>query len=104
MRQRGEVYLRQVPRGIRQYKIYGGNRFLCDCGLHHGLFDCVDVEHADLFSKSWTELKTMTKHAAMQKQEYLDGYEWDEILRGAAERIPRLLWSTIKKRMGRLKP
>lgn len=49
---------------------------------HHGLFDCVDVEHADLFSKKLDRVEDYDEACGNAKQEYLDGYEWDEILRG----------------------
>lgn len=70
---------------------------------HHGLFDCVDVEHADLFSKKLDRVEDYDEACGNAKQEYLDGYEWDEIFAGAAEEF-QLLWSTIKKAYGRLKP
>ncbi len=70
---------------------------------HHGLFDCVDVEHADLLSKKLDRVEDYDEACGNAKQEYLDGYEWDEIFAGAAEEF-QLLWSTIKKAYERLKP
>ncbi len=70
---------------------------------HHGLFDCVDAEHTDLFSKKLDKVEDYEEACHNAKQEYLDGYEWDKVFEEAAAEF-QFVWNKIKESFTRLKP
>lgn len=70
---------------------------------HHGLFDCVDIEHTDLFSKKLDKVEDYEEACHNAKQEYLDGYQEDKVFAEAAEEF-RSVWNKIKEPFARLKP
>lgn len=70
---------------------------------HHGLFDCVDAEHTDLFSKKLDKVEDYEEACHNAKQEYLDGYEWDKVFAEAAAEF-QFAWNKIKEPFTRLKP
>lgn len=46
---------------------------------HHGLFDCVDKEHTDIFSERLDKVADYDEACHNAKQDYLDEYEIDRI-------------------------
>ena len=70
---------------------------------HHGLFDCVDIEHVDLFSKKLDKVEDYDEACRNAGQEYLDGYEWDKIFTEASEEF-QFAWNKIKEPFVRLQP
>lgn len=46
---------------------------------HHGLFDCVDIGHKDVFSKKLNEVDDYEEACRNAGRDYLDGYQLDNI-------------------------
>mgnify|MGYP002511656039 CR=1 FL=1 len=46
---------------------------------HHGLFDCVDIGHKDVFSKKLNEVDDYEEACRNAGRDYLDGYKLDNI-------------------------
>ncbi len=70
---------------------------------HHGLFDCVDIEHRDLFSKRLSQVEDYEEAFQNAKRDYLDEYELDRIFEEASEEF-HLIWKKIKEIWIKLKP
>ena len=70
---------------------------------HHGVFDCVDIEHTDLFSKKLDKVEDYEEACHNAEQEYLNGGEEDRMFAEAAEEF-QLVWNKIKEPFIRLKP
>ncbi|MDE6620387.1 MAG: CRISPR-associated helicase Cas3' [Lachnospiraceae bacterium] len=56
---------------------------------HHGLFDCVDIGHTDLFSKKVGEIADYDEACSNAGKDYLDETELDQIFAGASEEFHR---------------
>lgn len=69
---------------------------------HHGLFDCVDVEHTDIFSRKLSRIDDYDEACSNAKQDYLDQYELDKIYIDASKEFD-LIWNKIKELFNRLK-
>lgn len=70
---------------------------------HHGMFDCVDVEHRDLFSKKVRNVDGYDEAYQNAREDYLDGYDLDAIFTGASNEFG-LVWEKVKGILLRLKP
>lgn len=70
---------------------------------HHGLFDCVDIEHNDIFSKKLSQADNYEEACSNAKRDYLEEYEFDRIFGEASEEF-HLVWSKIKGIWIKLKP
>lgn len=69
---------------------------------HHGLFDCVDIEHTDIFSKKISSVKDYEEACKNSEQDYLHEYEIDKIFENASNEFD-LVWSRIKELFIQLK-
>ncbi|MDE6219204.1 MAG: CRISPR-associated endonuclease Cas3'', partial [Lachnospiraceae bacterium] len=56
---------------------------------HHGIFDCVDIDHTDLFSKKVNEVADYEEACSNAGKDYLDEIEFDQIFAGASEEFNR---------------
>lgn len=70
---------------------------------HHGIFDCVDIEHTDLFSKKLHKVDDYDEACHNAKQDYLAEYELDKIFIDSSNEF-RLVLEKIKKLFARLQP
>lgn len=70
---------------------------------HHGLFDCVDIEHTDIFSQKISEVDDYNEAYSNAMQGYLDEYELDKIFINASDEFG-FAWNKIKELFIRLKP
>lgn len=52
---------------------------------HHGVFDCVDVGHTDLFSKKVSEIVDYDEACSNARKDYLDEMELDRVFASAIE-------------------
>ncbi|MCI9327952.1 MAG: CRISPR-associated helicase Cas3' [Lachnospiraceae bacterium] len=69
---------------------------------HHGLFDCVDIEHADIFSKRIKIVEDYDEACGNSRRDYLNQYETDEIFKDASDEF-NLVWNRIKELFTHLK-
>lgn len=69
---------------------------------HHGLFDCVNAEHSDIFSKKLSRVDDYDEACSNAKQDYLDQYELDKIFIEASEEFD-IVWNKIKALFNNLK-
>lgn len=70
---------------------------------HHGLFDCVDVDHRDLFSQRLHNVDDYEEACGNATKDYLGEYELDKIFAGASEEFG-FAWNEIKEILLQLKP
>ena len=70
---------------------------------HHGLFDCVDIEHTDLFSKKTGQVDDYEEAVHNASQDYLKEYDLDEIFGDAVCEFNET-WAKIKELFEKLKP
>ena len=70
---------------------------------HHGMFDCVDREHTDVFSQKLNKVDDYDEACSNSRQNYLEEYELDKIFIDASEEF-NLAWNDIKELFNRLKP
>lgn len=70
---------------------------------HHGLFDCVDIAHTDLFSKKIGQVDDYDEAVHNARQDYLDEYDLDEIFRDACCEFNKI-WDKIKALFEKLRP
>ena len=70
---------------------------------HHGMFDCVDADHNDIFFAKLNKVDDYDEAYRNAKQDYLSEYDEERIFREAAEEFD-LCWNRIKELFGRLKP
>lgn len=70
---------------------------------HHGLFDCVDRGHIDIFSNKLSKVDDFDEACAQAIQDYLDEYNLDNIFAGATEEFD-FAWNRIKGLLLELKP
>lgn len=69
---------------------------------HHGIFDCVDIDHTDLFSKKVSDAADYEEACSNAKKDYLGEIEIDQIFAGALEEFDRV-YNKIKGLYARLK-
>lgn len=69
---------------------------------HHGLFDCVDIEHADIFSKRIKIVEDYDEACGNSRRDYLYQCETDEIFKDASDEF-NLVWNRIKELFTHLK-
>lgn len=69
---------------------------------HHGVFDCVDIEHTDVFSKKIKEVEDYDEACRNAKKDYLEETELDKIFESASEEFNRT-WDKIKRLYARIK-
>jgi len=70
---------------------------------NHGLFDCVDIEHTDLFSKKTGQVDDYEEAVHNESQDYLKEYDLDEIFGDAVCEFNET-WAKIKELFEKLKP
>lgn len=70
---------------------------------HHGMFDCVDADHNDLFFAKLNKVDDYDEAYRNAKQDYLSEYDEERTFGEAAEEFD-LAWNRIKELFGRLKP
>ncbi len=70
---------------------------------HHGLFDCVDREHTDIFLQKLDKIDDYEEAYDNAKREYLDEYNVDKIFADASNEFS-LVWNKIRDVLLRLKP
>ncbi len=70
---------------------------------HHGIFDCVDAEHTDLFSKKLRSVADYEEACRNAERDYLDDYNTDEIFAEAAAEF-QVVWDSVKKLFEELRP
>lgn len=63
---------------------------------HHGVFDCVNREQLDLFSKKLGEVEDYGESCHNAEQDYLQKYEPEKVFEGAREEFDRI-WDKMKK-------
>ncbi len=70
---------------------------------HHGLFDCVDEDHTDIFSKKLDKVEDYDESCINAGKDYLNTYETEQILANACQEFD-IIWNKIKVLFDRLKP
>lgn len=70
---------------------------------HHGLFDCVDREHRDIFTQKISEVKDYEEALHHAERNFLNEYEPDKVFTGALDEF-NAVWNKIKELFDRLKP
>lgn len=70
---------------------------------HHGLFDCVDIEHTDIFLRKLGMIEDYDEACHRSRQDYLDEYETDQIFLDASEEFSAV-WNKIKEVFEKIKP
>lgn len=68
---------------------------------HHGLFDCVDIEHIDKFSKKMEEVDSYDEVCQNARRDYLDGYELNRLWEDSINEFD-LVWNKIRNLFGRI--
>lgn len=63
---------------------------------HHGLFDCVNEERLDLFSKKLSEVEDYEEACGNAEHDYLQQYGMEELLQKAENEFDRI-WDKMKK-------
>ncbi len=71
---------------------------------HHGLFDCVDIEHRDIFSEKLGVVADYDEACKNAEEDYLDEYSFqlEEMYLEAAEEF-NLVWNKIKELFEKVK-
>lgn len=70
---------------------------------HHGLFDCVDIGHKDVFSKKLNEVDDYEEACRNAGRDYLDGYQLDNIYDRSITEF-HLVRDKLKTQLDRLLP
>lgn len=70
---------------------------------HHGLFDCVDIEETDMFSKKTDKVDDYAEACGNAIADYLNQYELDLIFQNASDEFNQV-WNRIKELCMKLKP
>ncbi len=92
----------------RYHNALGNEKLLAEMisyaiAAHHGLFDCVDVEHTDIFTKRLSAVEDYDEACQNAKRNYLDGCGLDGLYREATEEFA-LIWNEIGGIYERVKP
>lgn len=69
---------------------------------HHGLFDCVDREKTDVFSKKLSDVDDYDEACQNAEKDYLRGYELDKIFSNALDEF-NVIWNKLKESCMKLK-
>lgn len=69
---------------------------------HHGLFDCVNIEHTDIFSKKMKEIEDYDEACRNAERDYVTEYEIDYLFKKAENEF-NLVWDKIKEPFTRIK-
>ena len=69
---------------------------------HHGLFDCVDIEHTDIFTKKISKIDDYNEACSNAEQDYLNEYELNKIFENATNEF-NVIWNKTKELYARLK-
>lgn len=92
----------------RHHNDAGNTKFMVEIisyavAAHHGLFDCVDVDHTDKFSKKLDNVDDYDEAYRNAKQDYLNEYDLDQIfMESSAEFLT--VCDEIKTLITRLQP
>ena len=70
---------------------------------HHGIFDCVDIEHNDIFSQKVEKVEDYEEACVNAKKDYLDELKIDWLVSEAAKEFA-FIWNRMKELYERLKP
>lgn len=70
---------------------------------HHGLFDCVNEERTDLFSKRLSEVEDYEEACRNAEHDYFLQYEPDKVFVKAEQEFD-LIWDKMKKVVGTITP
>lgn len=70
---------------------------------HHGLFDCVDIEHKDTFSNKLSKVDDYDEAYDIARRDYLNEYDLDKIFVNATDEF-NSVWNKIKGLLTELKP
>lgn len=57
---------------------------------HHGIFDCVDIDHTDFFSKKLSGIEDYDEACSNARKDYLDEIELDQLFASALEEFNRI--------------
>lgn len=69
---------------------------------HHGIFDCVDREHTNIFTEKVGNVEDFDEACINAKEDYLDGFETEAVFAGASEEF-NTVWNKMRELYGRLK-
>ncbi|MDE7323391.1 MAG: CRISPR-associated helicase Cas3' [Lachnospiraceae bacterium] len=69
---------------------------------HHGIFDCVDIEHVDIFTKKVSKVEDYNEACMNAKTDYLDEFGADAVFAGASEEF-NVVWNKMKELYEKLK-
>ncbi|MCM1233410.1 MAG: CRISPR-associated helicase Cas3' [Ruminococcus flavefaciens] len=69
---------------------------------HHGLFDCVDIEHQDIFFQRLNRTDDYRESCTNAQQDYLDKYDLDKIYKDAVDEF-NVVWNKINELLSGLK-
>lgn len=70
---------------------------------HHGLFDCVNEERLDLFSKKLGDVEDYAEACRNAEHDYLHQYELNKVFEKAEKEFDRI-WDKMKKVVERITP
>ena len=70
---------------------------------HHGLFDCVNIEHEDVFSQKLDTVEDYVEACSNARLDYLDSYQPDEIFARATVEFDRQM-EKVKDLFQKIKP
>ncbi len=70
---------------------------------HHGLFDCVDKEHKDMFSQKLKKVDDYEEACQNAEKDYLEAYNFGMIFDESTTEF-HLVWNEIKKLYEKIKP
>lgn len=92
----------------RYHDCPGNTKFMVEMisyaiAAHHGLFDCIDIEHTDIFSKRLNIVDDYDEACRNAEQSYLKDYDIDTVFKNAVDEF-NFVWDKIKKPFARLQP
>jgi len=70
---------------------------------HHGIFDCVDIEHTDVFSERLSGIEDYDEACGNARQSYLEKFDTDQIFADASEEF-QLIWDKLNELFIQLRP
>lgn len=70
---------------------------------HHGVFDCVNIEHEDIFLRKLKEVDDYDEACSNSRRDYLDACELDKIFTEAQGEFT-VVWNRIKGLFTEIKP
>ncbi len=99
----GAKYIYDRYHGEEGSKKYMAEMISYAIAAHHGLFDCVDEDHTDIFSEKLDKVEDYDTACINAEKDYLNTYERDKILADACQEFD-IIWNKIKVLFDRLKP